>query len=425
MKDVNLLDLYEKGIIKDGGHNVNVPIRKANGEKYNGKTYSIPLKYLYYNNLNGRIGVALSKYESENNQVIPGHNEEYNMVIQEILAQEDEKTKKNMDVLKRDIHLKGQSEPGYVLLDGRVIDGNRRFTANRLLEQDLDISGQQYFEAVILDDLYVENHDDLKKIKSLELQIQFGKLDKVDYDPIDRAIDAYKTIVVNNIMSVSEYSDYANIKSVEVNKRILEAELIVKFLEFINTSVDNYAIAKELELDGPLQDLIPQYKNIKNSKDLDQVLNALFAKILQIRVTREDYKKEYRQIVKNVIGSKNQEKFIEEMEESTDTVIDILDTSDKITNNAELFSQLNNHQELKDAIVNIKVITNKHSEESENAKHKNIPISLIKKAITSITSINKDIIYQLDKDDRVKLNMEIQKLKNEIDALFIEEDKDC
>ena len=32
--------------------------------------------------------------------------------------------------------MKGQDEPGYVLSDGRVIDGNRRFTAKRLLEQD-------------------------------------------------------------------------------------------------------------------------------------------------------------------------------------------------------------------------------------------------------------------------------------------------
>lgn len=416
---MNLLELYKEGIIKDGGHNINVPIVRANGEKYNGKTYSIPLKYLYYNDLNGRIGVALSKYESENGELIPGHNEEYNMVIQNILAEEDSKTKKNMETLKRDINIKGQSEPGYVLLDGRVIDGNRRFTANRLLEQDESVIGQQYFEAVILDDLYVENQDDLKKIKSLELQIQFGKIDKVDYDPIDRAIDAYKTICVNNIMTESEYSKYSNIKLSEVRKRILEAELIVKFLEFINTSIDNYAIAKEMELDGPLQDLVPQYKNIKNTDNLDQILNALFAKILQIRVTRDDYKKEYRKIVKNIIGSKDQEKFIEEMEESTDVIIDGLDTPNKIVNNAELFNQLNKQDELKEAIAKVQTITSTYSEKSENDKQKNIPISLVKKAINSITSIDKDIINNLDKGDKENLIKEIERLKKEIDCLFI------
>lgn len=418
MENVNLLELYKKNIIKDGGHNVQVPIKKANGDSYNGKTYAIPLEYLYYNDLNGRIGVALSDYESNNGKLTPGHNDEYNMVIQNILAQEDDKTKKDMEKLKRDIGIKGQNEPGYVLLDGRVIDGNRRFTAKRLLEQDPSVSGTQYFEAVILDDLSIENQNDLKKIKSLELQIQFGKLDKVGYDPINRAIDAYKTISLKQIMTAKEYSDDANIKISEVNKCILEAELIIKFLEFINASTDNYAIAKELELDGPLQDLIPQYKNIKNADNLDQILNTLFAKILQIRIMREDYKKEYRQIVKNVIGSRDEEKFIEEMEDSTDTIIDILDTDRKIKNNAELFAQLNSNKNSIDAIANIKSTTKDYSDKAENIKQRNNPISLIKKAISSIEAIDRNIIKQLSKEEKEELIKEIKKLKCEINNLL-------
>lgn len=134
-----------------------------------------------------------------------------------------------MEVLKRDIAMKGQDQPGYVLSDGRVIDGNRRFTARRLLDQDPAIIEQQYFEAVILDDLSVENIDDRKRIKSLELQIQFGRLDKVDYDPIDRAIDAHKTVSVNTIMTATEYSKFAGLTSNAVSNLLLEAELIVKF----------------------------------------------------------------------------------------------------------------------------------------------------------------------------------------------------
>ncbi len=420
MNNVNLLELYRENIVKDGGHNINVPIKKANGDKYSGKTYAIPLRYLYYNDLNGRIGVARSDYESKHGQLLPGHNEEYNNVIQDILANEDNKTKKNMENLKRDIHRKGQEEPGYVLLDGRVIDGNRRLTAKRLLEQDPSVSDQQYFEAVILDDLSIENHDDLKKIKSLELQIQFGKLDKVDYDPIDRAIDAYKTISVNNIMTAQEYSNFANIKVKNVNERILEAELIIKFLEFINTSVDNYAIAKQLELDGPLQDLVPQYRSMKKSRkdNLDQILNTLFAKIIQIRVTGEDYKKEYRQMVKKVLSSRNAEGFIESMEKSTDDIIDSLDTPTKIKSNVDLFSRLNQCQRAKDAIAAVKIITKDYAEMAENEDQKNMPISSIKKAIKNVASIDGEIIDQLPREDRIELIKEIKKLKCKIDSLL-------
>ena len=422
MEKIDLFNLYEEGYIKDGGHNVNVPIKKASGENYNGKTYAIPLKYLYYNEQNGRIGVSLSDYESSNGKLIPGHNDKYNMVIQKMLAADaDEMTRKEMEKLKRDIATKGQDEPGYVLSDGRVIDGNRRFTARRLLEQDPSVTEQQYFEAVILDDLSVHNHDDQKKIKSLELQIQFGKLGKVDYNPIDRAIDAYKTIVKNNIMSVAEYTEFAGLTTNEVNKRILEAELIIKFLEFTNTNPDNYALAKQLDLDGPLQDMIPQYKKIKKSENLDQLLNSLFAKIIQIRTTKEDFKSEFRQIVKNVVGTKNEEKFIKDMEEATDTIVEVLDEEEVIKNNVDLFTKLQKNQDAVDALAEVQKISTNHSEKAKNYKEQNKPLKLVEKAISSIEAIDESIIKGLPKSENDKLFSSLEELKIRISNLLSEE----
>ncbi|MDA1782326.1 RNA polymerase subunit sigma-70 [Bacillus thuringiensis] len=418
MGNINLFDLYNKGFVKDGGHDINVPIKKANGEKYSGKTYAIPLKYLYYNEQNGRIGVTLSNYESTNGKLSPGHNEEYNMIVQNMLTNDDDKTKKDMEVLKRDIAMKGQDQPGYVLSDGRVIDGNRRFTARRLLDQDPAIIEQQYFEAVILDDLSVENIDDRKRIKSLELQIQFGRLDKVDYDPIDRAIDAHKTVSVNTIMTATEYAKFAGLKPNEVNNLLLEAELIVKFLEFSNTNPDNYALAKQLELDGPLRDLLPQYKKFKNTANTDQLLNSLFAKIIQVRSAKEDYKQEFRQIVKTVVGTKNEEKFIEEMEESTDTIVEALDNKEPIKNNVELFSRLHHDQEAVQAIAEVQKISNKHSEKSKNRQEQNMPAKLADKAITTIESIDKRIVQGLPKAERQKLNESLGELRKQIDVLL-------
>lgn len=418
MENVNLFDLYKEGFVKKGGHDINVPIKKASGEKYSGKTYAIPLKYLYYNEQNGRIGVALSNYESVSGKLYPGHNEEYNMIVQNMLTNDDDKTKKDMEVLKRDIAMKGQDQPGYVLSDGRVIDGNRRFTARRLLDQDPTIIEQQYFEAVILDDLSVENIDDRKRIKSLELQIQFGRLDKVDYNPIDRAIDAHKTVSVNTIMTATEYSKSAGLTSNAVSNLLLEAELIVKFLEFSNTNPDNYALAKQLELDGPLRDLIPQYKKFKNTANADQLLNSLFAKIIQVRSAKEDYKQEFRQIVKEVVGTKNEEKFIEEMEESTDTIVEALDNKEPIKNNVELFSLLNHNQEVVQAIAEVQKISNKHSEKSKNRQDQNMPAKLANQAITKIESIDKRIVQELPKAEKKKLNESLEELRKQIEVLL-------
>lgn len=423
MENVDLLELYKAGIVKDGGHNISVQIEKPSGEKYSGKTYAIPLKYLYYNDQNGRIGVALSNHESIHGQLTPGHNEEYNMIIQKILEDEGEnKSTNQMKELKRNIATQGQDEPGYVLNDGRVIDGNRRFTAKRLIEQDPELMGQQYFEAVILNDLSVQNYDDLKKIKSLELKIQFGKLGKVDYNAIDRAIDAYKTIVRNNIMTAKEYASYANLTTNEVQKRIVEAELIVKFLKFTNANPDNYALAKDLDLDGPIQDVIPQYKKFKDNSNAEQLLNSLFAKILQIRTTKEDYKGDFRTIVKNVVNSKDEITFISEMEDATDAIIDVLDTKESITSNIDLFTTLKSNRETADALAEVQTIFTSHSEKTKNLKERTEPIKLVGKAVTNIESIDKNVIKYLSKSEKERLFRSLEKLQKEINHILLKEE---
>ncbi|EMF0260466.1 RNA polymerase subunit sigma-70 [Enterococcus hirae] len=414
---IDLLELREQGIVKPGGHHLNVPINKVNGQPYDGTTYMIPLEYLYYNDQNGRIGVSLSEYESINGPLEAGHNEDYNNAIQEMLISGGgEKTKKEMQVLKRDMSIKGQQEAGYVLLDGRVIDGNRRFTAKRMLEQDPAVSEPQFYEAVILDDLSMQNHTDQKLIKSLELQIQFGKLDKVDYNPIDRSIDAYKTIKVNNIMNAKDYAEYAGLKVPEVNKRLLEAELIVRFLDFANASPDNYALAKQLDLDGPLQDLVPQYKKFKNNENADQLLNSLFTKILQIRLSGEDYKSEYRQIVKNIIGTKEEEKFIDDMEDATDTVVDALDSKTVIRSNIELFTTLNS-QETTSALSKVQTVSNRHSEAAKNKKERDEPAKLVSRAISALNSIDTQSVASLSNEDSTELIRSLDELQKLIDEI--------
>lgn len=418
METVNLLKLIDQGIVKKGAHIVNVPIKKPNGNTYNGQTYMIPLEYLYYNNQNGRIGVALSQYESENGALIPGHNEEYNNIVQRMLYPLDnEKVKKDMEILVRDIHKKGQQEVGYVLVDGRVIDGNRRFTAKRMLEQDQEITENQYFEAVILEDLDVNNHKDQKDIKSLELQIQFGKLGKEDYDPIDRAIDAYKTIKMNNIMTEKEYADDSDISINEVRKRITVAELIIKFLKFTNTPTNNYSIAKELELDGPLQDLLPQYKKFKGSEDEEVLLNSLFSKIIQIRIDNEDYKKDFRNIVKNVIGTDQQVSFIEELEDTTDIIVDSFAERDLISNKIEIFETINKNDSLKKAFKEVKKTSYEHSETAINKKNKNKPEELINKALKSLESIDISSINSLDSSQKNTLKKTLENIIYKIKEL--------
>lgn len=141
--------------------------------------------------------------------------------------------------------------------DGRIIDGNRRFTALRQIE--VETGASQYFEAVILPFTY-DAKADRAQIKRLELAIQMGTEEKLQYDPVDLAVDIYHTIKRDSLMTVKDYSDEANISEKEINNRIRTVELIHDFLIFINASQASYFIIKYnplLSLQRNLRQAIP------------------------------------------------------------------------------------------------------------------------------------------------------------------------
>ena len=122
--------------------------------------YKIPLHLLFYNDQNDRIATWLSQYKDENNteDIDKSNKEVYNNLIHKFVTESNPERIKKTQI---NIKIVGQREPGVVLKDGRIIDGNRRFTCLRNLSKE---DGEVYFEAVILP-LDVEN--DAKIIKKL------------------------------------------------------------------------------------------------------------------------------------------------------------------------------------------------------------------------------------------------------------------
>ena len=86
--------------------------------------YRVRLDLLFYNDKNDRIATWLTQYSNDPSST-PFENlstEEFNSVIENFIIESNpaaiEKTKNN-------IALVNQREPGVVLYDGRIIDGNR------------------------------------------------------------------------------------------------------------------------------------------------------------------------------------------------------------------------------------------------------------------------------------------------------------
>lgn len=231
---------------------------------YDGKTvvypvYKVRLDALYYNDQNDRIATWITQYESENGKdsLSELNTDIYNRIIENFIYDSNpdaiRKTEKN-------IALVSQREPGVTLADGRIVDGNRRYTCLRRIQRTT--SEPVYFETVLMD---MDIREDKKKIKLLELAIQHGEEKKVDYDLIDFAIGTYRDVVQTKLLTIKEYATSTNEQPADVKKRIEIAEVICEFLEYIGLS-EQYHVAREYQVYSLFQEMIPLLRSLEETE---------------------------------------------------------------------------------------------------------------------------------------------------------------
>lgn len=227
---------------------------------YGGKTvvypvYRVRLDVLFYNDQNDRIATWITRYESENgHEALSGLNTEiYNRVIENFIVESNPeaivKTQKN-------IALVGQREPGVTLADGRIVDGNRRYTCLRRIQRECQ--APVYFETVLMD---MDIREDKKQIKLLELAIQHGEEKKVDYDLIDYAVGTYRDVVQTGLLTVEEYAASTNESVADVKKRIEIAGVVNEFLAYLKLP-EQYHVAREFQVYSLFQEMMAPLKQL-------------------------------------------------------------------------------------------------------------------------------------------------------------------
>lgn len=221
--------------------------------------YKVRLDALYYNDQNDRIATWITQYESENGKdsLSDLNTDIYNRIIENFVTDSNpeaiQKTQKN-------IALVGQREPGVTLADGRIVDGNRRFTCLRRIQRLQE--EPVYFETVIMD---MDIREDKKQIKLLELAIQHGEEKKVDYDMIDFAIGTYRDVVQTKLLTVDEYASSTNEPLADVKKRILIAEVICEFLDYIGLP-EQYHIPREYQVYSLFQEMMTPLRKLDDEE---------------------------------------------------------------------------------------------------------------------------------------------------------------
>lgn len=362
--------------------------------------YKVKLDWLFYNDQNDRIATWISQYKAHNDGHAPdiSDRENYNNIIEQFIVES------NPDAIKKtqnNIEMVDQREPGVVLADGRIIDGNRRFTCLRRLAAKNERFG--YFETVILD-RNIENN--AKQIKMLELSIQHGEESKVDYNPIDRLVGIYNDIIDTKLLTTAEYARSTNESESEVKKRVEIANLMMEFLEFINAPKQFY-IARDLQVYYPLEELMKLIKKCRNEDEIEDLKIAVFTNILM--QTAGDMTRFVRNI-KSIIGSDYQEEFLEEQKELAEKVVESL-PEEKNLNTQVIREVVRGNDEI---VRSLDQSMEKTLTKVKKTETKNRPIQLAEKATTFLESMDQNILLKLNDSEIQKLSRQLDKLEKMI-----------
>ena len=365
--------------------------------------YRVRLDKLFYNDQNDRIATWITQYKNDENNVSFSElsREDFNKIIEKFIIDSNpsaiEKTKNN-------IALVNPREPGVVLADGRIIDGNRRFTCLRLL--NAEDSSVQYFETVILD-ASIENNQ--KQIKMLELAIQHGEEQRVDYNLIDMAIGAYHDIVETELLSIDEYVSSTNIPLTEVKKRLETAKLIIEFLEFMDVPAQ-YHIAREMQVYSVFYEMVSLIKRCDTLEGKQDLKRSVFSNVMMGSFADQ---RKYIRNVKAMMDSGLYSSYIKKQDKIADEN-EAKKKESSITSKKDLEIFVSNNEDLTEEL---QVSMDRSLLQSKKAQTKSRPSQIVTKSLSMLMDIDTRIIDTLSENEKEKLSTQLHKLTNAVSMI--------
>lgn len=367
------------------------------------QVYKVKIDNLYYNDKNDRIVTYISKYKNDNNieEFSLNDKENYNKIIEKFIIESNEQAYKKT---KNNIKLFGQIEPAVVLTDGRVIDGNRRFTCLRDLSKSNDEF--KYIETVVLD----RNIEDYRKeIKLLELQLQHGREERIEYNPINKLVGLYNDVIDSQLITEDEYIRSTNESPSKVKKDIKKAILMAEFLEFINCD-KQFHIARDLALDGPLSEISNVLNKVKDDDARNDMKNIIFTSMAM--KPKEDMSR-YIRSFSQIVNSKYMNNFIEENTEHAEEFLEEIDQHENITTDT-IRNEIRNDEELLEKLMDS---YDKYDSRTKINKSLNAPKKQIEKAIEAVENIDTKLLNKLETESLKEFIVRLDDLQESINRI--------
>ncbi|CAI2629530.1 hypothetical protein AKUH4B410M_10900 [Apilactobacillus kunkeei] len=386
---ISLKELVNQGQIEKTKAMVKLPIQVDGIDENILSVYKIPLHYLFYNDENGRISTGIAKYKEE---ITPSNDLEDSQYNDKISKMIENNNPNSLKKTQESISISGQNIHGWVLDDGRIIDGNRRFTALRNIHKK---TGKTvFFEAVILPFSY-NNDTEKMKIKKLELSIQMGIEDKEDYEPVDLALDIYRTTGGNNpIMTEADYADASKIDLKTVRANYDGVVYMKQFLDYIGAPADAFDIIKDARIWSLFYTMgLTLKKNFSNDPSSqvqkNRTINSYFATILyllHVGTEGKHARTQIREYGSNIVSTGANDRYNDEAE---DLAFDLSDEikEHNVNNFAELSKALT---ESKETVENVGNVYQDNISSAQNGKSVDDFLKSVKKSERFLEDLNKN-----------------------------------
>ena len=264
----------------------------------------------------------------------------------------------------------------------------------------------QYFETVILD-ASVEN--DQKQIKMLELAIQHGEEQRVDYNMIDMAIGAYHDIIETELLTIDEYVSSTNIPISEVRRRLETAKLIIDFLEFMGVA-KQYHIAREMQVYSVFYELVPLVKRCESEESKNELKRSVFSNTMMGSFADQ---KKYIRNVKAMMDSGLYSSYMKKQVEIADE-IEEKKKERPIKNKRDLDEFIKDNEELSE---DLQISMDRSLLKSKKAQTKSRPSQIVNKSLSMLMDVDTRIFGKLSDVEKEKLHTQLHKLTDVVSLI--------
>ena len=402
---------YEKGLDKR---------LTIDGETKVYQSFKFPIDKLYYNDLNGRIASYIEEYNDNHDDKVDLLKEQdidsYNKKIAEFVIDSAGDNGVSFENTAKDILAKGQQIPGVILTDGRIIDGNRRFTAVRKNFNDTGDTKFYYFEAVCLKAPEKDDINGWRKIKSLELNLQFNVDEKKGYNRIDELVSFYRDAMDEKTKMFDEktYCFASGLSKTQFSNNQKIVQIMLDYLEWRGKPKAFYILKNE-KLDGPIEDIAKT-----RSKMSEEEWNGKKDTIYQYMtiVDEGDRTRNVRDLLKSAKNEGELYNYVTnelQNEENIGTVTKYIEDIDKKSETPQQTIEKQNIKKQLCTKINTAFKDGKYVETEKAASQE--PAKLVEKAISILNGIDLAALPYLKQDDKDELSSKLDLIKPLIEGI--------